>query len=55
MKTQTVTLRFTYNEENDPPMDWDWSVLCDLERTELVEVISSTDIEDVPESSTNED
>ena len=54
MKKQTVTLRIIYDEQNNPPADWDWSELCDLDPAELVEVISSTDIEDAPESETND-
>lgn len=50
MKTQTVTLRFIYDEANDPPMDWDWSALCDLDPGELVEVVKSTTIKNVPEN-----
>lgn len=57
MRQQTVTLKIVYDElQNDAPMRWDWNLLLDLETaTESVEVISASEIENAPETATNED
>ena len=45
MRTQTITLKITYDENNyRPPEDWDWSGILDLAGDESAEMVDYSPI-----------
>lgn len=46
MKIQTISLKISYDENMvDPPSQWDWRTLLDLESDEMVEIVDVHDQE----------
>ena len=47
MKTQTITLKITYDEENySAPEDWNWGGVLDLADNNDVELLDYSTIEE---------
>jgi hypothetical protein len=49
MRKQTITLEIICSAGIDPPQDWKWAELLDLEPTESVRVTGFTKITEVPD------
>jgi hypothetical protein len=48
MKKQRVTLEIVYDEEqNSPPMHWNWTMLLDMGGAESVMLVDATPVERV--------
>jgi hypothetical protein len=49
MRKQTITLEIISSVGIDPPQEWKWTELLDLEPTESVRVIAFSKITEVPD------